>query len=96
VKGITMAVASESMHSSVDIPAVSAFPIPRTRLLGWACRLDQLRRTRLWRAYDVRGAVEGASDGEIRRLTAHGARLDANAVRWDIIGASTSGRRYRI
>jgi hypothetical protein len=92
-----MAIASESMHSSVDIPSVSAFPSPRSTLLAWASgRLDQLRRVSLWRTYDAREAVEGASDVEIRRLTAHGVRLDANAVRWDVIGAATTGRRCRI
>ncbi|HET8524550.1 MAG TPA: hypothetical protein VFL82_15040 [Thermomicrobiales bacterium] len=92
-----MAVASGRNELSADVPSVLPSSRTRTKFTGWIVpTLRQVRRARLWRTYDAGEAVGGACDAEIRQLTAPGARLDPNAVRWDVIGTATSGRRCRI
>jgi hypothetical protein len=61
-----------------------------------ARRLAQLSMSKLLRPIDTPPASDGASDGELLRQISPLGRLKAEDVRWDVMGAASSGRRYRI
>jgi hypothetical protein len=97
LEGIKMRTASEQMQSSAELPSANVLAHGHHRFKDrFNLLVVRWRRAGIWRNYDTREAFAGACDAEVRQLTAPDARLDANAVRWDVIGATTSGRRCRI
>jgi hypothetical protein len=59
-------------------------------------RLARLSIGKLLRAVDSPAASKGATDHELVRLIGPLGHLKAEDVRWDMIGAAHTGRRYRI
>jgi hypothetical protein len=59
-------------------------------------RLAQLSIGKLLRPIETTSVSDGASDGELLGQIGPLGRLNAEDVRWDVMGAANSGRRYRI